>query len=508
MAETPTVNGTSTDVQTYQNYIGGAWRDAASGETFEDRNPARQSDLIGRFPKSNADDVNAAVEAARAAYDGWRLMPAPQRGDILRKLGDILTERKSELAHAMTREMGKPFFETKGDVQEAIDTAYYAATEGRRLFGHTVPSELSNKFNMSIRLPIGVVGVITAWNFPVAVPTWKMFPAVLAGNTVVFKPSEDAPHSGMLLVKAMIDAGFPEGVVNLVQGAGEVGQAMVEHEDVNAITFTGSTETGSKIGAICGRMHKRFSFEMGGKNPAIVMEDADLDLAVEGLLWGAFGTTGQRCTATSRLIAHADVHDKLVEMLKEKASALKLGYGNDDDTEMGPMINADAIAKVERYVEIAKNEGATLALGGERATGDGLDDGHFFQPTIFTDVTPEMRVAKEEVFGPFLSVLKINSFDEAIEVANNVPYGLSSAVYTKDVARAFRAMRDIEAGITYINGPTIGAEAHMPFGGVKGTGNGHREGGWEVFDFYTETKTVYVDYSGTLQKAQIDNVED
>jgi aldehyde dehydrogenase (NAD+) len=404
--------------------------------------------------------------------------------------------------------MGKPFFETKGDVQEAIDTAYYAATEGRRLFGHTVPSELSNKFNMSIRLPVGVVGVITAWNFPVAVPTWKMFPALVCGNTVVFKPSEDAPHSGMLLVQAMIDAGFPDGVVNLVQGAGEVGSALVEHEDVDAITFTGSTETGSKIGAICGRMHKRFSFEMGGKNPCVVMEDADLDLAIEGLLWGAFGTTGQRCTATSRLIAHADVHDQLVEMLKEKASALKLGYGNDDDTEMGPMINADAIAKVEKYVEIAQSEGATLALGGERATGDGLDDGHFFQPTIFTGVTPEMRVAKEEVFGPVLAVLKVNSFDEAIEVANNVPYGLSSAVYTKDVARAFRAMRDIEAGITYINGPTIGAEAHMPFGGVKATGNGHREGGWEVFDFYTETKTVYVDYSGTLQKAQIDNVED
>ncbi len=508
MAETMTANGTSTEVQTFQNFIDGEWRDAASGETFEDRNPARNADLIGRFPKSNADDVNAAVAAARAAYAGWRLTPAPQRGDILRRLGDILTERKAELAHAMTREMGKPFFETKGDVQEAIDTAYYAATEGRRLFGHTVPSELSNKFNMSIRLPIGVVGVITAWNFPVAVPTWKMFPAVLAGNTVVFKPSEDAPHSGMLLVQAMIDAGFPDGVVNLVQGAGEVGQAMVEHEDVNAITFTGSTETGSKIGAICGRMHKRFSFEMGGKNPCVVMEDADLDLAVEGLLWGAFGTTGQRCTATSRLIAHEDIHDALVEKLKARASALKLGYGNDADTEMGPMINADAITKVEKYMGIAKDEGATLVLGGERATGDGLDDGHFFQPTIFTDVQPDSRLAQEEVFGPILAVLKISSFDEAIEVANNTPYGLSSAVYTKDVARAFRAMRDIEAGITYINGPTIGAEAHMPFGGVKATGNGHREGGWEVFDFFTETKTVYVDYSGTLQKAQIDNVED
>ncbi len=508
MAETITTNGTDTDVQTFQNYIGGQWRDAASGETFEDRNPARRSDLIGRFPKSSAEDVNAAVAAARAAYDGWRLTPAPQRGDILRRLGDILTERKAELARAMTREMGKPFFETKGDVQEAIDTAYYAATEGRRLFGHTVPSELSNKFNMSVRLPIGVVGVITAWNFPVAVPTWKMFPAVLAGNTVVFKPSEDAPHSGMLLVQAMIDAGFPDGVVNLVQGAGEVGSALVEHEDVEVITFTGSTETGSKIGEICGRMHKRFSFEMGGKNPMIVMEDADLDLAVEGLLWGAFGTTGQRCTATSRLIAHEAIHDALVEKLKDRAAKLKLGYGNDDDTEMGPMINPDALAKVEKYIEIAQNEGATLVLGGERATGDGLDDGNFFQPTIFTDVAPDSRLAQEEVFGPVLAVLKVSSFEEAVAVANGTKYGLSSAVYTKDVARAFRAMRDIEAGITYINGPTIGAEAHMPFGGVKATGNGHREGGWEVFEFFTETKTVYVDFSGQLQKAQIDNVED
>lgn len=507
MAETMTTNGTDTEVQTFQNYIGGQWRDAASGETFEDRNPARHSDLIGRFPRSGAEDVNAAVAAARAAYDGWRLTPAPQRGDILRRLGDILTERKAELARAMTREMGKPFFETKGDVQEAIDTAYYAATEGRRLFGHTVPSELSNKFNMSVRLPIGVVGVITAWNFPVAVPTWKMFPAVLAGNTVVFKPSEDAPHSGMLLVQAMIDAGFPDGVVNLVQGAGEVGQAMVEHEDVDVITFTGSTETGAKIGEICGRMHKRFSFEMGGKNPMIVMEDADLDLAVEGLLWGAFGTTGQRCTATSRLIAHEAIHDTLVEKLKDRAAKLKLGYGNDDATEMGPMINPDALAKVEKYVGIAKDEGATLVLGGERATGDGLDDGNFFQPTIFTDVTPDSRLAQEEVFGPVLAVLKVKDFDEAVAVANGTKYGLSSAVYTKDVARAFRAMRDVEAGITYINGPTIGAEAHMPFGGVKQTGNGHREGGWEVFDFYTETKTIYIDFSGRLQKAQIDNVE-
>ncbi|MDX1532080.1 MAG: aldehyde dehydrogenase family protein, partial [Rhodothermales bacterium] len=335
MPETTTANGTSTEVQTHQNFVGGQWRDSASSETFEDRNPARRSDLIGRFPKSSAADVDAAVAAATEAFRTWSRMPAPQRGDILKTLGDLLTERKTELARAMTREMGKPFFETKGDVQEAIDTAYYAASETRRLFGHTVPSELPNKFNMSIRRPIGVVGVITAWNFPVAVPTWKMFPALACGNTVVFKPSEDAPHSGMLLVQAMIDAGFPDGVVNLVQGAGAVGQALVEHPDVPVITFTGSTETGREIGAVCGRMHKRFSFEMGGKNPMIVMEDADLDLAVEGLLWGAFGTTGQRCTATSRLIVHEDVHDELVGMLKDRAEALTLGYGNDDGVEMG-----------------------------------------------------------------------------------------------------------------------------------------------------------------------------
>ncbi|MEL6771072.1 MAG: aldehyde dehydrogenase family protein [Bacteroidota bacterium] len=493
---------------TYHNYIGGAWVPAEDNATFESRNPAKRSDLIGRFPRSSERDVAKAVEVANAAFDAWRLMPPPKRGDILRTLGDILTERKDDLARAMTREMGKPHFETKGDVQEAIDTAYYAATEGRRLFGHTVPSEMDNKFNMSVRRPIGVVGVITAWNFPVAVPTWKMFPALLAGNCVIFKPSEDAPHSGMLLVEAMIDAGFPEGVVQLVQGDGTAGRALVEHPEVPVITFTGSTETGRKIGEVCGRMHKRFSFEMGGKNPAVVMEDADLDLALEGILWGAFGTTGQRCTATSRLIVHRDVQDKLVGMLKDRAEALVLGYGNDDDTEMGPLINQDALDKVTRYMDIAKDGGATLVTGGAAATGEGLDDGYFFQPTIFTNVDPDSRLAQEEVFGPVLAVITIDSFDEAIAAANNTPYGLSSAVYTKDVARAFRALRDIDAGITYINGPTIGAEAHMPFGGVKATGNGHREGGWEVFEFYTETKTCYIDFSGTLQRAQIDNYDD
>ena len=488
----------------FGNLIRGSWRPARHSNTFESRNPARQSDVLGTFPDSRADDVDAAVAAARDAFDVWSRTPAPQRGEILRRVGDLLTAQKDEIAREMTREMGKPFTETRGDVQEAIDTAYYAASETRRLFGHTVPSELRDKFNMSIRRPIGVCGIITAWNFPVAVPTWKMFPALACGNTVIFKPSDDAPHTGMLLVRVLEAAGFPAGVVNLVQGGAEAGAALVSHPDVQAISFTGSTETGSKIGAECGRLHKRFSMEMGGKNPMIVLNDADLDLALEGVLWGAFGTTGQRCTATSRLILQDGIHDRMVKSLAEAAKRLRLGYGNDDGVEMGPLINQKALDKVSRYVEIGKAEGAELILGGRRATGDGLDDGFFFEPTIFTGVQRSMRIAKEEIFGPVLSVFRVSNYEDAVATANDTQYGLSSSIYTRDVALAFRAIQDIDAGITYVNGPTIGAEAHMPFGGVKSTGNGHREGGWEVFDFYTETKTVYVDYSGRLQKAQID----
>ena len=489
-----------------QNYIAGQWLSASNDQTFTDTNPADTTDVIGEFPDSSADDVDNAVTSAREAFKSWSRVPAPKRGDFLKLIGDLLTERKDKLAFEMTREMGKPFFETKGDVQEAIDTAYYAASETRRLFGHTVPSELPAKFNMSIRRPIGVCGIITAWNFPVAVPTWKMFPALACGNTVVFKPSEEAPHSGALLVQVMIDAGLPDGVINLVQGAGNVGEALVSHPGIDVVSFTGSTNTGSKIAETCGRMHKRFSLELGGKNPMIVMADADLDLALDGLLWGAFGTTGQRCTATSRLIVHEDVHDRFVEMLVEGARNLRLGDGNKSDIDVGPLINRTALTKVLSYVEIGTKEGARVVTGGKRATGTGLENGYFFEPTIFVDVSRRMRVAREEIFGPVLSVIKVGSYDEAVEVANDVQYGLSSSIYTKDVATAFRAMHDIEAGITYVNGPTIGAEAHMPFGGVKSTGNGHREGGWEVFDFYTETKTVYVDYSGKLQRAQIDHV--
>ena len=489
----------------HHNLIGGDWTPSASGQTFESRNPARTSDVIGVFPQSDAADVDAAVQAARAAFKTWSTMPAPARGDILRRAGDLLTERKDELARAMTREMGKPFFETKGDVQEAIDTAYYAASETRRMFGHTVPSELPNKFNMTIRRPLGVVGVITAWNFPVAVPSWNLLPGLAAGCTFVFKPSEEAPHSGELFVRILLEAGVPEGVINLVQGAGAAGAAIAEHPGIDAISFTGSSETGAKIGETCGRMLKRYLAEMGGKNPIIAMDDANLDLVVEGVLWGAFGTTGQRCTATSRLIVHESIHDEVVDRLKAKAGALRLGYGNDDATEMGPVINQKAIDKIASYIAIGKQEGATVALGGHRADGPGLKDGYFWQPTIFTNVKAGMRIEQEEIFGPVLSVIKVSSYDEAIAVANGVKYGLSSSIYTNDIRLAYRAMHELEAGITYINAPTIGAEAHMPFGGVKATGNGHREGGWEVFEFYTETKTVYVDYSGGLQRAQIDN---
>ncbi|MDX1741935.1 MAG: aldehyde dehydrogenase family protein, partial [Rhodothermales bacterium] len=448
-----------------QNYIAGKWQNASTGQTFTDVNPADTNDVIGHFPDSSAEDIDNAALAAKEAFRSWRRVPAPKRGEFLKRIGDLLTERKDDLAFEMTREMGKPFLETRGDVQEAIDTAYYAASETRRLFGHTVPSELPSKFNMSLRRPIGVCGIITAWNFPVAVPTWKMFPALACGNTVVFKPSEEAPHSGSLLVEIMMDAGLPEGVVNLVHGAGNVGEALVSHPGVDVVSFTGSTETGSKIAETCGRMHKRFSLELGGKNPMIVMPDADLDLAMDGVLWGAFGTTGQRCTATSRLILHADIHDRFLKMVSEGATGLRLGDGNKKNTDVGPLINAAALTKVSSYVEVGKSEGAQLVTGGKRVSGSDFKDGYFFEPTVFAEVTRHMRIAREEIFGPVLSVIKVDSYEEAIDVANDVQFGLSSSIYTGDVATAFAAMHDIEAGITYVNGPTIGAEAHMPFGG-------------------------------------------
>ncbi len=490
----------------FKNFIAGAWVDPVGGEYFENRNPADRDDVIGRFPRSDARDVQKAVESARRGFELWRRTPAPARGDVMRRAGDLLVQRKEEIADLMSREMGKPLAETRGDVQEGIDTAYYAATEGRRLFGHTVPSELRNKWAMSFRRPIGVAGIITPFNFPLAIPTWKIFPALLCGNAVVFKPAEDVPHTGHVFVEILLEAGVPPEVVQLVHGTGEqAGKALVEHPDVPLISFTGSTETGKLVGETCGRMHKRLSLEMGGKNAQIVLDDADLDLALDGVLWGAFGTTGQRCTATSRLVLQRGIHDEFLGRLVERVRKLRLGDGRKADTDVGPMIHEAAVRKTEHYVDVGQSEGADLLCGGRRATGKGLDKGWYFEPTIFARVAPGMRIEQEEIFGPVLSVVRVDTADEAFAINNDVKYGLSSSLYTRDVNLAFRALNELDNGITYINAPTIGAEAHLPFGGVKQTGNGHREGGWEVYDFYSETKVGYVDFSGALQRAQIDN---
>ncbi len=492
----------------YQNFIDGKWVDAKSGKVFENRNPANWSEVIGTFPRSGKQDVDAAVRAARVAFEKWRVVPAPRRGDILRKVGDILAARKEDLARLMTREMGKVLVETRGDIQEGIDTAYYAAGESRRLFGKTAPSELPNKFDMAIRVPIGVAGVVTPWNFPMAIPTWKIFPALLCGNTVGFKPASDTPATGTALVEILLEAGIPEGVMNIVHGGGtEVGMAIVEHPDIDLISFTGSTPVGKKISAAAADSLKRVSLELGGKNAQLVMDDADLDLALDGVLWGAFGTTGQRCTATSRLILHEKIFDKFMNMLVSRTKKLRLGDGLKEDTEVGPIINEQQRKSIHEYVQIGVKEGAEITLGGRIAGGDGLKNGWFYEPTIFTKVHPDMRIAREEIFGPVLAVIKVKSLQEGVAVLNDTIYGLSSSIYTQDINKAYEAIRDIKAGITYVNAPTIGAEAHMPFGGVKQTGNGHREGGWTVYDFFTEWKTVYIDYSGRIQRAQIDTYE-
>jgi aldehyde dehydrogenase (NAD+) len=491
------------------NYIGGEWVEPETGDYRENHNPADTGDVIGIWPRSGPGDLERAVASAKRGFELWRRTPAPLRGDVLKRTGDILSARKEEIARAMTREMGKVLNETRGDVQEGIDTAYYAASEGRRLFGHTVPSELRDKWAMSYRRPIGIAGLITPFNFPLAIPTWKTFPALVCGNAVIIKPAEDVPHSVSLLVEVLLEAGLPAEVIQLVHGPGSrIGNAIVEHPDVPLISFTGSTEIGAHLGEICGRMHKRLSLEMGGKNAQIVMPDADLDLAVDGVLWGAFGTTGQRCTATSRLLLHDDIHDLLLDRLLERVRGLRLGAGLEDGTDVGPMINEAAVQKCEEYVEIARREGSEVLCGGERPSGAGFERGHFFKPTVLAGVRAGSRLACEEIFGPVLSVIRFHDLDEAIRVNNEVAYGLSSSIYTRDVLACFRALNELDNGITYVNAPTIGAEAHLPFGGVKQTGNGHREGGWEVYHFYSETKTCYVDFSGKLQRAQIDTYAD
>jgi acyl-CoA reductase-like NAD-dependent aldehyde dehydrogenase len=471
--------------------------------TFDSYNPST-GELIDSFPRSDAADVERAVGIARAAWEEWRLVPAPQRGNILFRFAQLLERDKAGLSELMTREMGKVKAEAGGDIQEAIDMSYYMGGEGRRLFGQTTPSELPDKFMMSVRMPVGVVGAITPWNFPIAIPAWKLCPALVCGNTVVLKPAEDTPLLAQRFVDLLHEAGLPEGVVQIVHGFGEeAGEALVRHPDVPIITFTGSRETGVAVTKAAADRLKHVHLELGGKNAIIVMDDADLDLAVDGIVWSAFGTAGQRCTAASRVIVHEGVYAQLQSKLVERAERMKIGDPWEDDTEIGPVINEAAVDKIHSYTEIGKDEGATLLTGGERVEGNGF----YYRPTVFADVEPQMRIAQEEIFGPTTALIPVKSFEDAVQAANGIRYGLSSSIFTRDVNKAFRAMRDLQTGITYINAGTTGAEVHLPFGGMKETGNGHREAGQAALDVFTEWKSIYVDYSGKLQRAQIDNVE-
>ena len=492
---------------TYHNLIGGQWIPAASGATILNLNPADHTDVVGAFPASHAEDVNAAVAAAMQAFTSWRLVPAPRRADLLLRARDILIQNKEKFARDMTREMGKVLTESRGDVQEAIDEALYAVGEGRRMFGVTTPSELPDKFAMSVRMPVGVVGLITPWNFPMAIPSWKLFPALVSGNTCVIKPATDTPLSVYNLVGALVEAGLPPGVVNIVCGSGaHTGTPLIEHPGVRAVSFTGSSSVGSHVAQRAAATFKPVSLEMGGKNAQIVLDDANLDLALDGALWGAFGTTGQRCTATSRILLQKGIAAEFTAKFVARANQLKIGNGMDASVEVGPQVNAAQIETSQMYVDIALGEGARLLCGGHALSSGAHARGTFFEPTVFAGVTPGMRIAREEVFGPVVALIEFSTYEEAVAIANSIDYGLSTALYTRNVNRAFAAMRDLEAGITYINAPTIGAEVHLPFGGVKHTGNGHREG-LGALDFFTTWKAVYVDYSDKLQRAQIDNAE-
>jgi acyl-CoA reductase-like NAD-dependent aldehyde dehydrogenase len=506
MTETATPPaGLAADIPTFDHFIAGEWCGSTSGATFDSLNPADNREVIGRFQQGTAADVAMAIRAAAAAQPMWQRTPAPKRGEILYAFGALMAQHKERLARAMTREMGKVLAEARGDVQERIDISFLMAGEGRRMAGETVPSELPDKWAMSIRQPLGVAGIITPWNFPIAIPCWKMMPALVTGNTVVFKPSSDTPHCATLLVELMAEAGFPPGVVNLVTGAGaEVGNAIIDNPDVAVVSFTGSSTTGTGIAERAGRRLKRLSLELGGKNGVVVLADADLDLATDGIVWSAFGTTGQRCTACSRVVVEQPVLEPLLERLETRTRELRLGSGLDPDVDVGPLINGAALDKVSSYIEIGRTEGELVA-GGGRANDHHLAHGHFFQPTIFAGVKPMDRIGQEEIFGPVLSVIPVADYGAAVLALNQTRYGLSSSIFTRDVNQAFRAMRDFETGIVYVNAGTTGAETHLPFGGWKQTGNGHREAGHVALDTYTEWKSIYVDFSGRLQRAQIDN---
>ncbi|MGE7696209.1 aldehyde dehydrogenase family protein [Lysinibacillus sp. NPDC094177] len=487
-----------------KNYIGGEWVTHSHLQSIVVTNPAN-GEQLATIPRSTAGEVDEAVTVAKQAQKNWALVPAPKRADYLYAIGQKMKEKKEHLATVLTKEMGKVIEEARGEVQEGIDMAYYMAGEGRRLFGETTPSELANKFAMSVRAPIGVVGLITPWNFPVAIATWKSFPAIVAGNTFIWKPSNETPMMAYEMGKIFEEVGLPGGVANIVFGTGPiVGTALIEHPDVKVISFTGSTTTGSKVAELGGKNLKKVSLEMGGKNAVIVMDDADLELATEGILWSAFGTAGQRCTACSRVIVHKDVREELEKRLLDKMQKLTIGNGLDEGVKIGPVINKAAMEKINHYVQIGKQEGATLLAGGRILSEPPYDKGFYYEPTLFTNVKPDMIIAQEEIFGPVVSLIEVASLDEAIEVNNGVKFGLSSSIFSQDVNTIFRAQRDLDTGIVYVNAGTTGAEIHLPFGGTKGTGNGHRDSGVAALDVYTEWKSIYVDYSGKLQRAQID----
>jgi alpha-ketoglutaric semialdehyde dehydrogenase len=483
------------EMQTYKNYIGGEWHESVSGETFLDTNPARPSDVLGRFQKSTAADVDAALRAAETALPAWRALPAPARGEIILRAALLLEQRQEDLARLMTREMGKVLKEARGDIQTAIDFGKYVAGEGRRAEGETVPSALPDKLCLTIRQPLGVVGIITPWNFPMAIPAWKTFPALMAGNTVVLKPASDTPLLATKLVEVLKDAGLPPGVLNLVTGpGGTLGDVLVTDRRVAMISLTGSTEVGKRVSELCGRDLRRCSLELGGKNAIIILDDANLEEATAGVAWATFGTTGQRCTATSRVIIQRGVLDAFNERIVAAAEKLRVGDGLDPETEMGPLVNAGRVRAVHDYTEIGKQEGAKLLTGGQLYSDGPLAEGAFYMPTVFSEVTSAMRIAREEIFGPVLSVIPVESYEEAIQVANATEYGLSCAMYTEDMRKVFRAMRDIQSGLIYFNAPTTGAEPHLPFGGVKNSGNGHRELGPSAVEGFSEVKTVFVSY--------------
>ena len=488
----------------YMNYIGGEWVPASEGGTFESCNPAHPEEVLGIFQHSTAADVDAAMEAAEASRADWANTPAPERGLILNRVADLLQERREDIASTISREMGKVYAEANGfDIQSAINTARQMVGEGRRMLGNTMPSELRDKFAMVVREPMGIVGAITPWNLPILLPSWKLFPALLCGNTVVFKPAEDTPLVSVLLLRVLEDAGVPPGVVNMITGYGhEIGEHFVTHPNLNMISFTGSMAVGRLVASQAGQHLKKVSLELGSKNAVVVMDDAELEIALQGCLWGGYGTSGQRCTAGSRVVVHEAIYDRFLEEFLAQVKALKVGDGLDPQTQVGPLVNEKQLGRVHGYIEIGKEEGATLLTGG-RKLQDEMGGGYFYEPTIFTDVEPSMRIAQEEIFGPVVCVMKATSFDHAIEIANSTNYGLSFGIYTNDVSRAFAAMRRLEAGVVNVNSPTMGIEIGVPFGGYKCSGNGMRESGTSAVEEYSEVKSIMVDFSGLHRRTGV-----